>query len=51
MLRIDVDATGPYNIPPDNPFAGQELMVQMKYGLTDSEMHGNFLLILLQEML
>ncbi|WP_288442447.1 PQQ-dependent sugar dehydrogenase [uncultured Chryseobacterium sp.] len=22
MLRIDVDATGPYNIPPDNPFAG-----------------------------
>jgi hypothetical protein len=23
MLRIDVDATGPYNIPPDNPFAGR----------------------------
>lgn len=22
MLRIDVDATGPYNIPTDNPFAG-----------------------------
>ncbi|WP_213278705.1 PQQ-dependent sugar dehydrogenase [Chryseobacterium indologenes] len=22
MLRIDVDATGLYNIPPDNPFAG-----------------------------
>lgn len=22
MLRIDVDATGPHNIPPDNPFAG-----------------------------
>lgn len=22
MLRIDVDATGAYNIPPDNPFAG-----------------------------
>lgn len=22
MLRIDVDATGPYNIPPENPFAG-----------------------------
>ncbi|KXH81273.1 PQQ-dependent sugar dehydrogenase [Chryseobacterium kwangjuense] len=22
MLRIDVNATGPYNIPPDNPFAG-----------------------------
>ncbi|MDQ1858224.1 PQQ-dependent sugar dehydrogenase [Chryseobacterium sp. WLY505] len=22
MLRVDVDATGPYNIPPDNPFAG-----------------------------
>ena len=22
MLRIDVDATGPYNIPADNPFAG-----------------------------
>lgn len=22
MLRIDVDATGPYNIPPDNPFVG-----------------------------
>ncbi|WP_106916198.1 PQQ-dependent sugar dehydrogenase [Chryseobacterium aurantiacum] len=22
MLRVDVDATGPYNIPADNPFAG-----------------------------
>lgn len=22
MLRIDVNATGPYNIPPDNPFVG-----------------------------
>lgn len=25
MLRIDVDATGPYNIPPDNPFVGNTI--------------------------
>lgn len=24
MLRIDVDATGPYNIPSDNPFVGSD---------------------------
>ncbi|WP_370898227.1 PQQ-dependent sugar dehydrogenase [Chryseobacterium gossypii] len=24
MLRIDVNATGPYNIPPDNPFVGMD---------------------------
>lgn len=25
MLRLDVDATGPYNIPPDNPFVGNTI--------------------------